>query len=170
MYKKRGISPLITAILLLGLVISLVTVVIVWSQRNIKSTMGKAEESQVKLSCVTDVGFDIIDACYTSIANDEVIQIKIKNNKDKPLNSGFMLMFRDGINKNIMKASYPFTKEVKAYETTTFFTSLPNIDLLPKDEIKEITVIPKIKSEELTPEICLHQEVDLKVGVIAATC
>ena len=78
MYKKRGISPLITAILLIGLVITLVTVAITWSQRNIKSTMGKAEESQVKLSCVTDVGFDILDACYTSIVNDNVIQIEIK--------------------------------------------------------------------------------------------
>jgi flagellin-like protein len=39
MHKKRGISPLITTVLLLGLIISLATVAIIWSRSNIKTTL-----------------------------------------------------------------------------------------------------------------------------------
>jgi len=149
--QKKGISPLITAVLLISLVISLVAVFIIWSQRNIKTTIGKAEQSQMKLSCTTDIDFDILDACYFS---SDTIQVTVKNNKDKAINSGFLLRINNDI-----KASYPLTK-VEAHGSTTFNAPLPN------EEIKEIIVIPKIKSESLNPIVCLDQGLNLKVGDI----
>jgi len=160
MYKKRGISPLITAVLLLGLVISLATVGIIWSQRSIRTTMGKAEQSQMKLSCATDVSFDVLSACYTRIGKYKAIEIKVRNNKDKPINAGFMVRIvgenTELINTEELNPSSPITTlEANAVITFTVPHNVKNI--------QKISVIPKIRSEKSYPTVCSGQALNLKI-------
>lgn len=157
MYEKRGLSPLITTVLLLGLVISLVTVFIIWSQRNVRTTIGKAERSQMKLSCTTDVDFDVLDACYTSINGYKAIRIQVVNNKDKPINAGFMVKIF-GEDTSINPSSPITTLEANAVETFTIPHNVKNI--------QKINVIPKIRSEELDPIICSDKTISLNMEKI----
>ncbi len=155
MYKKRGISPLITTVLLLGLIISLVAVFIVWSQRNIKTTMGKVEQSQMKLSCATDVSFDILDACYTKIESYDGIKITVQNKKDKPINAGFMVRIV-GEDTSVNPSAPDTILGANAVKTFT-------VPFDVEGDIKEISVLPKIRSEKEKPAVCSNQALSLRV-------
>ncbi|MAG50406.1 hypothetical protein CL621_02060 [archaeon] len=157
MYKKRGISPLITTVLLLGLIISLATVAIIWSRSNIKTTLKGAERSYIKLTC-KDVEFDILSACYEPIESYDGIKITVKNNKDKPINAGFMVRIIGG--DTSINPSAPDTS-LDANDVKTF-----TVPFDVEGTIKEISVLPKIRSERENPVVCTNQALNLKVDDI----
>ena len=79
--EKRGISPLIATVLLLGFTIALAAVIINWGQTFTKDIQTQTEQtSTIKITCANEVSFDISTACFTG-SNLKVI-VKNEGTKD----------------------------------------------------------------------------------------
>lgn len=102
---KRGISPLIATVLLLGFTIALAAVIINWGQGFTKGIQQQTEEtSNIKIACASDVAFGISLACVSG----SDIKVTIKN---------------DGA-KNIEKFSYRLYNSPSDVSTGSVNTSL----------------------------------------------
>jgi len=81
--KKKGISPLIATVLILGFTVALAAVIMTWGMDFVETMQkGTEETSNVKVMCATEVDFDIIGVCNTTlteykttIANNGAIDI-----------------------------------------------------------------------------------------------
>lgn len=66
MKQKKGISPLIATVLILGFTVALAAIIMVWGQRFTTGTMKTTEEtSNLQMACATDVDFDM-SVCKTA--------------------------------------------------------------------------------------------------------
>ena len=75
--KKRGVSPLIATILLIGFTVMVVILIIIWGVRyvtEIKEKQGRTAEA--KLQCERDVEIDIKDASYSGNEIDVLVENK----------------------------------------------------------------------------------------------
>ena len=81
--SKKGVSPLIATVLVLGLTIALAVIIINWGQKFVTGVTKETEKTTTeKLSCVQNVDFDITKACQTGNA----VTIIVNNNGDIPIN------------------------------------------------------------------------------------
>jgi len=77
--EKRGISPLIATVLLLGFTVALAAVIMTWGMDFVETMQKSTEETaNVKVMCATEVDFDIIGVCET--ATDGTYDVAIANN------------------------------------------------------------------------------------------
>jgi len=80
--NKRGISPLIATVLLIGLVIAIISTIMLWSRNIIKEEIEKrAPVTQGKLTCQTEVEINVEDVCVA----DGKIEVAIRNMKEKSI-------------------------------------------------------------------------------------
>lgn len=92
--KKRGISPLVATVLLLGFTVALAAVIMTWGQgftRDIQKTT--EETSNIQVICATDVVFDIDNACEVD-AN--TVRVVIKNDGARDIDSFKARLYRSG--------------------------------------------------------------------------
>lgn len=81
--NKKGISPLIATVLILGFTIALAAVIMTWGKGlmdDIKERMGK--KTDIELTCANDVAYEIGNVCYI---NDTALKITIKNEANKQI-------------------------------------------------------------------------------------
>jgi len=63
--KKRGISPLIATVLIIGFTVALAAIIMTWGQSFIKKTQETTTETtNIALICAQEVKPDIKEACY----------------------------------------------------------------------------------------------------------
>lgn len=142
----RGVSNLVTLVILVALVFFIGTTVYLFSQR---ITIERIQDIDKDKIC-NDISIRIREACY-----DTQIRIKVESQTQKEINNGFIIrVFGDN---PVSIPSGPFT----------VLEGLNIKDILvPYEEemghIKEITLIPKVKNEEGEQIIC-----DLKSDKIA---
>tara|TARA_Y100000310_G_C20657696_1_gene802858 strand:- start:953 stop:1441 length:489 start_codon:yes stop_codon:yes gene_type:complete len=80
--NRKGISPLIATVLLIGLVVAVVASIMLWSRTIIKEEIEKrAPIAQGKLTCQTEVGIDVEEVCIP--LDTRRIRVKIRNTKDR---------------------------------------------------------------------------------------
>lgn len=86
MGKKKGISPLIATVLILGFTVALAAIIMVWGQRFTVGMQKQTEETaNTQMVCATDVDFKIKDVCVsTSPAGYKVV---IENNGKKKIDN-----------------------------------------------------------------------------------
>lgn len=71
---KRGISPLIATVLILGFVVSLATLIMVFGKGFIeKSTQRVDVEAEERIICLQDVSFEIVAACYLNPSRMKIV-------------------------------------------------------------------------------------------------
>ncbi|MEK6861177.1 MAG: archaellin/type IV pilin N-terminal domain-containing protein [Nanoarchaeota archaeon] len=64
MRNKKGISPLIATVLLIGFTVALAAVIMTWGLDYIKGTTKKVDETtEAKFKCVNDLSFDVRFLC-----------------------------------------------------------------------------------------------------------
>ncbi len=81
--NKRGISPLIATVLIIGFTVALAAVIMVWGQGFIKDMQAKTESgAAVQLVCAQDVTIDLSQACLDSTTDQLRITVKNNGNKD----------------------------------------------------------------------------------------
>lgn len=74
MMEKRGISPLIATVLILGFTVALAAVIMTWGTAFTKKMQEQTEEtSGIQVTCATDVIFDIKSVCKVSAGEYKVI-------------------------------------------------------------------------------------------------
>ncbi len=118
MRKKKGISPLIATVLILGFTVALAAVIMVWGNRFTTTIQKNTEETATTtLSCATDVDLKIVRVCnstptdYTvSVANDQSGKI-----------SRVILRFYNGSGSDIMTNDTAFANlgGIPGYGTKT---------------------------------------------------
>ncbi len=79
MKKKRGISPLIATVLILGFTVALAAIIMVWGQRfTLGMQQTTEEEANKQMKCATEVDFAIKDVCVATTGYKVVIENNAK--------------------------------------------------------------------------------------------
>jgi len=83
---KRGISPLIATVLIIGFTVALAAVIMTWGQSFSRGIQEQTEETSTQqITCAQDVMFDIKNVCETT--TDGTYKITIANNGNKKIDS-----------------------------------------------------------------------------------
>ncbi len=96
MRKKKGISPLIATVLILGFTVALAAVIMVWGNRFTTTIQKQTEEtSTTTLSCATDVDLEIVNVCNdtTSTLTVPFYKITASNNQAGKINRIIMRFY-----------------------------------------------------------------------------
>jgi|SRR3989344_4963824 len=76
--EKRGISPLIATVLIIGFTIVLAATIFQWGGSLVEKLKGQSEEGLTKITCATDVNIDIKQAC--DMINSVLLTVDNKGN------------------------------------------------------------------------------------------
>ena len=79
--NKRGISPLIATVLIIGFTVALAAVIMTWGQSFTKGVQEQTEETSTQqITCAQDVMFDLQSVCRSG--SDYTLTIANNGNKD----------------------------------------------------------------------------------------
>ena len=138
--KKKGISPLIATILIIGFTVALAAVIMTWGQSFTKSiTKGTESTTNEQLACANDVKFNIGDACSSESAPgaDDEIQVTIGNDGNKQLESLAVRFFTAANDVQVVTVNTPLA----AFAIRTDILGGLNL----ASGIKKVEVIPVVK-------------------------
>jgi len=144
MFKKRGISPLIATVLIIGFTVALAAVIMVWGQSFSKSMQESTEQStKIQLICSQDVLFEISSACYDSDHN--LVKITVKNNGNQAIESFRARLFKSDNEVEAPELSGP----LDPFAIKTFEASPKTFGV---DKIEKVELIPviKVNDKEIT--------------------
>jgi flagellin-like protein len=125
---KRGISPLVATVLLIGFVIVLLIIIMLWGRgyiEEIKEKEGKISEQ--KLSCVSDIAIDI--GGVNIVGNN--LNVIIENKKEKIDGFTFRCTEQSG-NINIVNLDYGLDAYSIASFTVVCSSTTKQVDIIPK--------------------------------------
>ena len=154
--KKKGISPLIATVLILGFTVALAAVIMTWGTSFTKKMQESTEEtSDVQITCATDVIFDVKSACEDVGSGDGFYKVTIANNGNINIDKFQVRLYQS--------ADAVTTKEYNFNATgigiTAFGIESQSIDSgLGADSVKKIEAIPVITVEGKT--ITCAQNID----------
>jgi len=166
MRHKKGISPLIATVLILGFTVALAAIIMVWGQRFTQTMQKQTEEtSTTQITCATDVDFKIKDVCKsTTPAGYKVV---IENNGKLKLEK-LIVRFYEASDK-MQKApdsmfasgvdSYAINSDV--YNPGTALTSVKYVEVIP---------IIKLSGKEVTCSANKQDFGDLSGSAIDTPC
>ena len=79
--KKRGVSPIIATVLLIGMVVALALIVFVWFRSFTRETITKFEDENIELACdriELQASYSGGDLSVANIGNVPVYDIRVK--------------------------------------------------------------------------------------------
>ncbi|HLD15325.1 MAG TPA: archaellin/type IV pilin N-terminal domain-containing protein [Candidatus Nanoarchaeia archaeon] len=128
---KRGVSPLIATVLLIGFTIAVVATVTLWNRTyvtELKQKQGAISSS--KLDCLTDIAVTIKGVSLSGSSLDVDVE-NLKNDVD-----GFVFVVRGSKGQNSLEVLEPLSaSEVKTFtvEFNVFEVGTPEVvDVIPK--------------------------------------
>lgn len=134
--NKKGISPLVATVLLIGFTLALAVVIWMWAGGFLEERAQKAGKiANVEISCATEVGFSVVNACKG--ANE--VKLTIENRKNIPL-VGFTIRLEDGDNFEVKSIIQEIGKlEVGQFTAETELSPqsimlIPQISVGPDEE------------------------------------
>ena len=114
---KKGASPLIATVLLVGFVIVISGLILSWSVSFINQGVEKSE-SDIVLFCVSEIGFEVSNVCENSF--------EVENLKSRRIDKFIVSLLGEGFEE---------VEGLRGYSTDTFTFS---------KSVDEITIIPVI--------------------------
>lgn len=149
--KKRGISPLIATVLLIGFVVALLIIVMLWGRGYIEEVKQKEGTTALqKLSCSTDIGIDVTNI---NIAGNN-LDITIENRKEKIDAFTFRCTEQSG---NVKLVN--LDNGLDAYSSGSFTIACLSTT-------KQVDVIPKLRIGKDVYEPCSDQHVIYDLTII----
>lgn len=157
MLRKKGISPLIATVLLVGFTIIIIALIIIWSldfQGEIIEKEGKL--SELKLRCQQFVEIDI-PSTPTALGNELIIEIE---NTGIDEIKGFQFRIHRGGEAVLVKSFESITGGSIKQITLDLGTAPSNVD--------ELDIIPALRPEGLNAPLvpCSNQHKALRVAFI----
>ncbi|MBU4502977.1 MAG: hypothetical protein KKA79_10365 [Nanoarchaeota archaeon] len=111
--NKKGISPLIATVLILGFTVALAAIIMTWGTDFTKRMQESTEEtSTTQITCATDVIFDVKSVCFDTDHYNVVISNDGKEDIEK-------WRFRIYESETTVDAPDPVTLQIKAFELKT---------------------------------------------------
>jgi len=144
--NKKGISPLIATVLVIGFTIVLAALVITWGTKLFKTTVSETETaSKVSLACTVGLKLEVLDSTLDDTNTQVTLNLR-NNNQDRAID-GFraVLNFNTGTSEEgsiassdgVMVLQFPVPKKYTINGvTTTDLTNLESIALYPQFEIE----------------------------------
>ena len=134
MLKKRGITPLIATVILVGFAVAIIVLVMLWSSTYIKDIQEKQGSiAEARLNCATDISFNVqnIEQFGTQFA------ITLEN-MNQPIDSFFIVIRGDNdqqtVTVNTPLAATAITTLDAVYDET-IVGQAQEIDIIPRIEI-----------------------------------
>ncbi len=151
---KKGISPLIATVLVIGFTVALAAVILTWGTSFTKSiSKGTEETADIQLTCAQDVQFDVKNACIDSVTDPLAPSVRfiVENNGNKDIKN-FTARFKIS-ETDVLSAETPSgiarfgvkTYTALAAENLAIANSLvvPDLDVV-LNPIMEVTLVPVI--------------------------
>lgn len=141
--QKRGISPLIATVLILGFTVALAAIIMTWGTAFTRSMMGRtAETSSVQITCATDVVFDVKSACEDKTIGG-TYKLTIANNGNYKIDK-FQVRFYASAD-NVTTATYDFEGDgIDGIERFGIESESKASGYTAADLVKQIDAIPII--------------------------
>ena len=157
---KKGLSPIISTVLLILMVLVIASVVFIWAKYIVKDS---GEEAQAQQLC-SEVDFVVGDFCYETIEVENLetglteityrFRFNAKNNAEEPELYRFIISLDYGGE----------TKPLDSFENTELGDyDAKNIETYPLEDIsgiKKIKIIPKVK-KDMNIFVCEEQGVEI---------
>ena len=127
---KKGISPLVTTVLIIAFVITLATVIILFGQKFVeKSTQRVDVQTDDQTICLQDVNFDIIAACYL---NPSRLKVVILNDGKKDIRTLITRLYESSNDVfNVKKDAVIRAGESGPIEFNVESADLKQIEMIP---------------------------------------
>ncbi|HLC54978.1 MAG TPA: hypothetical protein VJJ75_00435 [Candidatus Nanoarchaeia archaeon] len=145
MLKKRGITPLIATVILVGFAIVILTLVLLWGTKYVRDLQEKEGEiAATKLSCSTGVGIALLSAELIGLD----ISIQVENTKEQI--DGLYVVARGSAGQETMEVA----EEIGPGEVKTIRVSY---DSARVGTAEEVDVIPRLAVAPGIYESCSGQ-------------
>lgn len=137
--SKKGLSELISIILVLGMVIALASFMILWYTDFFQATSKETSIIAAKaLTCSRDVELAILEVCI-----DNKINIFVENKKDKEIGGNFLLIKVEGDNDIVLQPTPPGTSLIPFDKKKIAITYFPEIG-----NVRKVSIIPRVETSE----------------------
>lgn len=159
--NKKGISPLLTTVLVIAFVVVLSALIFGWGRGYIENLTKSAEGTEERLLCLQEVSFKISSLCYNS--RDGILKIGIDNRGRREIVGViFRIKYEDEsadaiLEQDIKSGEFPIKEaNLEVFEIGYDKTKdLKEIEVIPKcifNQVKEVTCIESLESEEIYAE------------------
>jgi flagellin-like protein len=142
--NKKGISPLIATVLIIGFTVALAAVIMTWGQKFTKDIQEQTEEtsgSQMTCANTNEVNFEIKKVCLESGNN---YKITISNDGTKKLEKMQLRFYQSEEMVKVIKDQFPEGIESLGIETKSVDATINNVK-----KVEAIGVI-KLNGKEIT--------------------
>ncbi len=152
--NKRGVSPIIATVMLVGFTVAVIGLVIVWSRGFIEERAQKEEAlAGTKLNC-ENVKFEVEEAYQTG----ENLHLKIKNAASQRIDAVVLRIKGE----NVEATEQGFV--VKGLETKSLDIGSESFDASAVGEITSVEIIPEIKAGKNTFVPCSSKMLEARVA------
>lgn len=138
--NKKGISPLIATVLIIGFTVALAAVIMVWGQGFIKGMQEKTEAgADVQLTCAQDVVVAVSDACIIPAVAPAVptqLKVTVKNDGNKDLSTLTLRVY-----ESASKIATVNLGALTAFGVNTFTATPTGITV---GSIQQVEVVPQV--------------------------
>src|SRR3989338_150357 len=147
---KRGISALISAVLLIVFVVTMFIVIFNLTRETVESGFEKGQSIFEGFSNCDEVKFFVEGA----ECNSEILKVKIKNEKNVDFRDGFVLRFFSSDAEGEI-GSFLYNTRLDAYEVGEIFAirdgkvtgqNIAGQDVIEYNSIESLEIIPKVKA------------------------
>ncbi len=155
---KKGLSPLIATVLLIGITISMAALVMVWGQNLVKQTTEETGESATtEIKCISRVTLELLNAsCWDFAANAGLggskapdMNLILDNRNEEPIDGIILRVYGTG---NVVR-----TRQIP-YVLGAFSTDVTNIVAaysgLPAGGVTKVEILPQIKLSDGSLKTC----------------
>lgn len=149
--KKRGISPLIATVLLIGFTIALASIIFSWISSFTEERAGKtAEIVKSEVSCATSIEIGVEKACIDSTG----IHFTLENRKNNDI-GGFVIRLESTINPNV---------DVIEVDQMLGALEVTNVDIAPQNlgAPESALIVPELN---IDGKVALCQEKAIEVFI-----
>jgi len=152
--NKKGISPLIATVLIIGFTIVLAALVITWGTKLFKTTVEQTESaSKFSFACSTGLKLEVLNAEFDDGTNPTKLNIKMRNNNQDLDISNFKFVLNSDtgseevslsdvdatpvVDPALVKLEFPVPKTYGVADgTTVLFSDANSVSIYPAFEIE----------------------------------
>lgn len=142
---KKGLSPLIATVLLIGITISMAALVMVWGQTLFRQTTEETGESaSAEIDCISKVAVEVLNV---SCGTPGTAAVVVDNKNEKPIDGVIVRVYGSGSNVQTISAAL-------APALGSFSAQSVNVAYTVSGGITKVEVIPQIKLDSGSLHAC----------------
>ena len=156
-FKKKGVSPLVATILLVGFTVALIALIAIWGKRYVEE---KAEKEGIlaerKAEC-QNIEIEFVSGCKVGVEDGiSYYNLTLKNKKPRKIEAFIMIAKAKGISRPVEKR-----KLLKGLSTREINVGFP----IEKD-ISTIDIVPQLKAGRDVYVPCSQKHVEIRADLL----